>query len=77
MVTLAGELDLSNAERLFEHLQLAIDAGADELICDISALSYMDSVGLSVLISAHKRQEHGGGRFIVLAPMPRLRGCSP
>jgi anti-anti-sigma factor len=54
-------------------LRLIIDAGATDLICDISALTYMDSTGLSIFLAAHKRHEGTGGHFIVLAPMPQVK----
>jgi anti-sigma B factor antagonist len=69
VVTVTGELDLSNSAQLFECLHDAIDSGVSEVILDVAGLTYMDSTGLSILVGAHKRLKAAGGSFTVLAPM--------
>jgi anti-sigma B factor antagonist len=68
IVSVAGELDVSNSARLVRQLDDEISNGVEQLILDIEHLSYMDSTGLSVLISAHNQMERAGGSFIVMAP---------
>jgi anti-anti-sigma factor len=68
IVSVAGELDVSNAARLVQKLNDVISIGVSQLILDIEQLSYMDSAGLSVLIGAHKQMELAGGSFRVMAP---------
>lgn len=56
VASLRGELDLSTAPHLLEVLTAAL--GREEtagLVIDLSELEYMDSTGLSVLVSVHKR----------------------
>jgi anti-anti-sigma factor len=72
LVSIAGELDLSNTERLHECLHAAIDAGAVEMLVDIEHLTFMDSTGVSVLAGAHKRLSMAGGTFTLLSPVPAL-----
>jgi anti-sigma B factor antagonist len=68
VVTVIGELDLSNTALLCRCLQEAIDTDPDELILDISHLTYMDSSGLSFLVEAHNQMQAGGGTFVIFAP---------
>jgi anti-sigma B factor antagonist len=68
VVTVTGELDLSNSTWLYECLHDAIDAGVAKIVVDIEHLTYMDSTGLSVLIGAHKRLQAGGGAFSIVNP---------
>jgi anti-anti-sigma factor len=72
VITVVGELDVSNTERLNECLHAAIDAGALEMVVDIEHLTFMDSTGLSVLAGAHKRLSATGGTLTLLSPMPAL-----
>jgi anti-sigma B factor antagonist len=73
VITVAGELDLSNTMWLFECLHDAIDAGVTELVLNIADLTYMDSTGLSILMGAHTRMQSAGGTFTVTAPMPIVK----
>jgi anti-anti-sigma regulatory factor len=52
ILTLAGELDASNFERLIEAVREAWDGGARALVLDLSALTFMASSGLVALYSA-------------------------
>jgi anti-anti-sigma factor len=68
VISVAGELDVSNHQRLRECLREVSEAGATEVILDVEQLTFMDSTGLSVLVATHRRMEAAGGRFSVLAP---------
>lgn len=50
VVDVAGELDLHTAGQLDEALQAA--HGAETLVVDLSRVDFMDSTGLSVIVSA-------------------------
>lgn len=52
VVTLAGELDASNYERVIETVRSAYADGARGLVLDIANLTYMASSGLFALHSA-------------------------
>lgn len=67
VVSLAGELDLYNAEEVRSAL---LDALADEpemLVVDLEQVTFIDSTALGVLVDAHRRI---GGRekFRLAAP---------
>jgi anti-sigma B factor antagonist len=70
VVTVTGELDVSNSTWLYECLHDAIDAGVNKIALDIERLTYLDSTGLRVLIEAHKRLQADGGSFAILNPTP-------
>jgi anti-sigma B factor antagonist len=52
MIALAGELDSSNAASLEAAVAAVTSQHRDRLIFDLSALRFMDSAGISVLIGA-------------------------
>ena len=72
VVTISGELDLASAPALHQGLQKTASLGVREVICDLSQLAYMDSTGLSVIISAHKRMESEGTALVLLSPRPSV-----
>ena len=56
-VSVAGELDTSNAARLRHELDSA--AGPD-LVVDCAGLTFVDSSGLTVLMAVHRARELDG-----------------
>jgi anti-anti-sigma factor len=63
---LEGELDLSNAGVFGDLLKPAIDIGGD-LTLDLSAVGFMDSTAIQVLLKAGKQIE-GKGRLVLYHP---------
>ncbi|GAA1112083.1 STAS domain-containing protein [Nocardiopsis exhalans] len=61
IVAIEGELDIATAADLQEHIRAAIDDHGPWLILDLSALEFMDSSGLNVIISAYRtiRERNG------------------
>jgi anti-sigma B factor antagonist len=43
-----------------------IDAGATAVVCDLSAVTFLDSSGLGVLVGALKRLRERGGELYVV-----------
>jgi anti-anti-sigma factor len=68
VVIASGELDLSNAEHLLEVIRQLIDAGATEVTCDVADVTFIDSTGISVFLTAHKRLIERNGTFALLSP---------
>jgi anti-anti-sigma factor len=50
VVNLVGEIDIANADVLGEKLDQLIGDGADRLVVDLSALDFMDSSGIAMLL---------------------------
>ncbi|MBW8741545.1 MAG: STAS domain-containing protein [Gaiellaceae bacterium] len=72
VVAVTGELDLYSAEQLQRALAELIDKGAQGVVLDLMGVSFIDSAGLSVLISAAKAIRSLGGRLIVAADDRRI-----
>lgn len=71
-VTFSGELDLASAAELQMALQDARRTGAGSLRLDMTGVTFIDSVGLSLLVTVRNRVVEEGGRMNVVLPA-RLR----
>jgi anti-sigma B factor antagonist len=71
VLRLAGEFDLGTAEEVWPSLERLISAGdSDVVVLDGTALEFMDSSGLRVLLRGAKLAESKGTAFRVVAPHP-------
>ncbi len=77
VVTVAGEIDITNAEGLRDALLSALNAGAAGLIADLTATTFLDSAGIAALVRAARRASATDAalRLAVTAP-PVLRVLS-
>ncbi len=60
VVHASGELDAESGSQLRTILSDAFAARPEAVVVDLTDLSFIDSVGLSVLVSAHQRGEADG-----------------
>jgi len=67
VVRACGEVDLYTVPDFDNALREAVDQGNSTVIVDLSQISYLDSSGLSSLISAYRRLSGGGGTMFVVA----------
>jgi anti-sigma B factor antagonist len=72
-VVLAGEIDVSTVGLVYERLAELARDGVCHASLNLSAVSFMDSTGISMLVSEHKRMESMGGELILLAPPSAIR----
>jgi anti-sigma B factor antagonist len=70
VVSVTGEIDVHSGPNLREHLLAALAKGQLDLVVDLSGVSFLDSSGLGVLVTAHKRARAAGGAL-------RLASCRP
>jgi anti-anti-sigma factor len=70
LVTLAGECDLNTGRDLRDVLTSEVSRGAQRLIVDLSALAFMDSTGMQVLLSVRAVLAVRGGTLVLVAPQP-------
>ena len=68
-LALSGRLDVSCVGEVRASLDRLIDAGADDVVVDMSGVDVIDVTGLGVLAAAHRRLERSGRQLI-------LRGCA-
>jgi len=67
-VRFEGDLDLATAGALRDEIMDARNAGAGSVTVDLSGVGFMDSVGLSLLVTTHKRLEEDGAAMRLLLP---------
>ncbi len=73
VITAAGELDVNTAPELRENLARLISGGATLVTIDLSAVGFVDSTALSVLVSALKRLRQANGDLQLASPTPSVR----
>lgn len=72
LVTVAGELDIATAPKL--RVQLAgLARSGQQVIVDLSQVSFCDAAGLGVLAGAARRAAAAGGCLQLAAARPQLR----
>jgi len=64
-ISVAGELDLANADTLGHALERV---GDDEIVLDLSELEFIDSTGIALLVAAHHRLNRNGDVGFRLIP---------
>jgi carboxylate-amine ligase len=65
-VRVSDELDIANAPAVEAALRGAEEAGADEIVLDLSDLRFMGSAGLHVILQADERARRGGYKLTLL-----------
>lgn len=66
-VIASGEIDSSSSPVLERHLDGVLEGALDELVVDLCAVTFLDSAGLCVLASAHRRARELQAPMRVLA----------
>lgn len=72
-VTATGEVELVNAPQLESVLDQAREDRPEVLVLDITAVTFLSSAGLAVLVRTHRNAEAAGSRFRVVADNPATR----
>jgi anti-anti-sigma factor len=72
IVTATGEIDISTVIRLRERL-FEIAASGHPLVVDLDQVSFIDSVGLAVLVGTANRAAAHGGSLYVACGRPKFR----
>lgn len=70
VITATGEIDLTNAEYLRDALLSTLNAGATALVVDLTAVTFLDSAGVTALVRASRRADAAEAalRLAVTAP---------
>jgi anti-sigma B factor antagonist len=74
LVTATGELDMYTADQVGVSIDEARSGGASIVVVDLSAVSFIDSTALAMLVERKKRLGADGGEVIIVADgQPVLR----
>lgn len=71
-IALEGRLDVHSVSEVRTALHAAIDAGAGDLVVDVSGVELVDVIGLGVLVGADRRAKLAGRRVVLRDAHPRL-----
>ena len=66
-MTVVGEVDLSTSGTLADEVSTATSDGTANLVIDLGGVTFLDSSGLKVLVSAKKRTEQAGKTMSLVA----------
>jgi anti-sigma B factor antagonist len=73
VLPLQGEIDLHVSPRISQKLGEIIKQKPSRLVIDLSGVTYIDSSGLAILISAMQDVEEYGGRFSLAGLQENVR----
>jgi anti-anti-sigma factor len=66
VVVVKGELDLASSPELEQRLDELYNSQNGLLVLDLRELEFMDSTGLSVIVSAHQRLAEAGRKLSIV-----------
>jgi anti-sigma B factor antagonist len=72
VLAVAGEVDLNTAPQLKERINGLITQGHSNLVVDLEGVEFMDSTGLSALVSGLMRTSESGGGMAVVCTRPQV-----
>jgi anti-sigma B factor antagonist len=73
LVSVAGELDMSNAGELRRRVESSVRSGRNCVVIDLSGVKHMDSSGLAALIAAHQLTQDRRGRLALVITSEPVR----
>ena len=73
VVTVSGDLDVFTAPQLRDQLNELMESGDRRLYVDLRPCEFLDSSGLSALVSAVKRIRSEGGDLGLICPPGNVR----
>jgi anti-sigma B factor antagonist len=68
LLVVEGEIDIATSPRLVAALNEVAAESVQSLVVDLSAVDFMDSTGLALLVRAHRRMHRSGRGFAVVCP---------
>ena len=73
IVVVTGDVDLHTAPALREQLASLADSGERRFIVDLTDVTFLDSMGLGVLVGAKKRITERDGGIDLVVSRPEIR----
>jgi anti-sigma B factor antagonist len=71
-IDVRGELDLASREVLREALDGVLETGRGDVDVELSGMTFCDSTGLCVLLTAHRELRAAGRRLRLVNPAPAI-----
>ena len=68
VIALPAEIDMANADRVGQQLGSAMESGVRTVIADMTATTFCDSSGISVLVRARKQAAVNGTELRLVVP---------
>lgn len=68
VLAVAGEVDVTTTDRLRERIRDIFDSGNRRLVIDLSAVDFIDSTGLGVLVGALRYYKEVDGAVLLRSP---------
>jgi anti-anti-sigma factor len=68
VLSVTGELDMYTVQVLSDHVERQLSNGLEGLVIDLSALAFMDSSGLRLLIELHDRSRQERWKLTLVSP---------
>jgi len=72
-ISLEGHLDAATSVEADDEFTQVIEAGQIKLLVDLSALSYISSAGLRVLLVAAKQLQQKAGKIVLCSMTPGVK----
>ena len=73
VVGLQGSADATEVPVLRRRLEELLDARTEQIVLDLSGMDFIGSLGLGVLVEAHRRMQTYQGHLRLVNPNPRVR----
>ena len=73
VVFVRGDLDATGAPSLRAQLVATMESAPHQVVLDLSGVDFVDSLGLSMLVAAHRRADELGIEFQLASPSPQSR----
>ncbi|MFJ4953808.1 STAS domain-containing protein [Streptomyces sp. NPDC088760] len=73
LVTVSGQLDLHTAHGLADALEPLLGRNDQAVLVDLSGVTFLDSTGLTCLITAYRTARATGARLALIAPSRPVR----
>ena len=73
VIVVSGDVDWMTHAALERKLEELVEAGETRIVADLSAVGFIDSTGLTVLVSSFHRLKMSGGRLAVVCPSRGVR----
>jgi anti-sigma B factor antagonist len=73
-ISLAEEVDIAAAPALKAAIQTALsDSGCETLVIDLSAVTFIETTGITALYKAYRQSEQDGVRLVLIPAGPEVQ----